>query len=145
MHTLLQRQIKRYLGDAAITPELQQLFAVVSISYEQADMGRTMLERSLELTSLELRSAHSSMRAVFEQLVRSSSDGIFAFDHDYRFTVWNPEMEHISGFRNVQVIGKSALAIFPALAGSDDHERFSSALAGRWMLRKSSPGSSTFL
>jgi PAS domain-containing protein len=90
-----------------------------------------MLERSLELTSQELRSAHTSMRRIFEQLVNSSADGIFAFDREQRFTPWNPAMERIAGLRHTQVIGKPVLSVFPALRATGEDAQLGDALAGR--------------
>src|SRR5690349_22057145 len=99
MHTLLTRQLKRYLSSTVVTPELQRFLEAVDLSYQQADTDRVMLERSLELTSAELRDAHTSMRAVYAQLINSRVDGVFAFDRAAQITVWNPAMEQISGVR----------------------------------------------
>ncbi|KAB8140252.1 response regulator [Chloroflexia bacterium SDU3-3] len=130
MHRLLQRQIKRFLGDAPLSPELAGFLDAVNASYLQADTDRAMLERSLELTSQELRSAYSNMRAVYEQLVNSSIDGIFAFDHRYAIQVWNPEMQRITGMSRTHVIGKSLLDIFSGLEGSLEAGQMRAALLG---------------
>ena len=84
MHSLLARQIKRHLRITELPPELLSLLQAVDESYRQADNDRDMLERSLDLVSEELRGMHISMRAIFERLVNSSAEGIFAFDHGLR-------------------------------------------------------------
>lgn len=55
MHRLLERQIKRYLGSLEGVPKpVQKLLAAIDEYYQQADVERKMLERSMELTSQEL-------------------------------------------------------------------------------------------
>ncbi len=60
MHKLLSRQIARHLG-REIDPKMQPFLDAVSSAYEQGDVDRALLERSLEMTSEELT-------ARFEQL-----------------------------------------------------------------------------
>ncbi|MBI4832175.1 MAG: PAS domain-containing protein, partial [Candidatus Lindowbacteria bacterium] len=50
-----------------------------------------------------------------ELLVRSSVDGILAFDRQCRYTLWNSGMERISGVSASQTIGKRAFDVFPVL------------------------------
>jgi PAS domain S-box-containing protein len=131
MHLLLARQLKRYLADTVMTPELQRFLDAVELSYQQADTDRAMLERSLELTSEELRDAHTSMRAVYAQLVNSRADGIVAFDRLGQITVWNPAMEHLSGVRAVEVLGKPVAERVAGLRESGEERQIADALAGR--------------
>jgi PAS domain S-box-containing protein len=49
------------------------------------------------------------------RLVDASVDGMFAFDRDFRLTAWNRAMQRISGLTRDEVLGKSALEIFPFL------------------------------
>jgi PAS domain S-box-containing protein len=49
------------------------------------------------------------------RLIDASVDGMFAFDRDFRLVAWNRAMERISGFTRAEVLGKSALEIFPFL------------------------------
>ena len=81
LHSLLARQLKRQFGCAGAraedlkgalgcaggcTRQLQGFIDAVNEAYWQADGDRSMLERSLELSSQELLSANSEMRAVFQ-------------------------------------------------------------------------------
>ena len=63
MHKLLKRQLKRQLGETDTLPGAWQAFlAAVNEVYVQADADRTMLERSLELSSLELLMANETLQ-----------------------------------------------------------------------------------
>ena len=67
MHSLLQRQLKRYVGNQEPFPEKWRNFiSAVNEAYFQADKDRRMLERSLELSSQELLQSNAEMRAVFQ-------------------------------------------------------------------------------
>src|ERR1019366_6325454 len=63
MHKLLKRQLKRQLGETDTLPAAWQAFlAVVNEAYVQSDADRTMLERSLELSSIELLTANETLQ-----------------------------------------------------------------------------------
>src|SRR5690348_12707390 len=116
MHSLLKRQIKRHLGSPDSFPEVWQPFiAAVNDAYVQFDADRALLEHALELSSQELLAANSKLRAIYERLIESSADGIFAFDLECRFTVWNPAMEAIFGKSKLRTLGKRAFDVFPSL------------------------------
>jgi PAS domain S-box-containing protein len=69
MHSLLKRQIRRYLGDVIPTGEPWQAFLdAVNDAYEQSDADRRMLEHSLELSAQDVLEANSQLRAVVEAL-----------------------------------------------------------------------------
>jgi signal transduction histidine kinase len=63
VHRLLERQIKRFLGDSAtLSPELAAFVAAVGEAYQSADADRLMIERSLDLMSKELIETNSGLR-----------------------------------------------------------------------------------
>ena len=63
MHRLLERQIKRFLGDpSTLSPELASFVAAVDEAYQSADADRLMIERSLDLMSKELIDTNSDLR-----------------------------------------------------------------------------------
>jgi two-component system, NtrC family, sensor kinase len=67
LHRLLQRQIKRHLGDPdTLSEELKAFIYAVNDAYEQADDDRDRLERSLELSSRELLEANAQMRSLLQ-------------------------------------------------------------------------------
>ncbi len=65
-HSLLKRQIKRHFSDSeTLSSEVKDFIKSVDNSYHEFDSDRTMLERSLDLSSQELLQANADMRAVF--------------------------------------------------------------------------------
>jgi signal transduction histidine kinase len=63
VHRLLERQIKRFLGDPATLPQEWAMFiAAVDEAYNSADAERLMIERSLDLMSKELTEANAGLR-----------------------------------------------------------------------------------
>jgi PAS domain S-box-containing protein len=128
--------MRRYLGGLDSLPkEWQGFLDAVNNAYSEFDADRGMLERSLELSSQELLKANSEMRAVFERLIYSSVDGIFAFDRECRYTAWNPAMERIFGVSKLQTLGKCAFEVFPALQESGADKFYLEALAGKTVVR----------
>ncbi|HHO76274.1 MAG TPA: PAS domain-containing sensor histidine kinase [Deltaproteobacteria bacterium] len=69
IHSLLQRQLKRFFGGTENIPEeLQEFMNAVNIAYREFDIDREMLERSLELSSKEMLQTNAEMRAIFHAL-----------------------------------------------------------------------------
>lgn len=66
-HSLLNRQIRRHLGNDASIPEpWSGLLRAVDDAYRQSDEDRAMLERALEISSQELLQANSQTRAMLQ-------------------------------------------------------------------------------
>jgi len=132
IHSLLLRQLKRYFGSTDPLPkECPDFINAVNNAYLQFDSDRSMLERSLELSSQELIQANTHMRAAYERIVKSSVDGIFAFDLGCRYTVWNPGMERITGISEDKALGKCAFDLFTPFQGIADSRCFFETLAGK--------------
>jgi diguanylate cyclase (GGDEF)-like protein/PAS domain S-box-containing protein len=139
LHHLLKRQLRRAAGNPDSFPnEWRGLIALISDAYYQFDDDRAMLERSLDLSSKELIQANSEMRAVFERVIASSVDGIFAFDRVLRCTVWNPGMERITGVHQEAAINQSLLDIFPQLGRTGDDRHLRESLLGKTTIAKES-------
>jgi len=64
LHSLLRRQLKRCFPDGHMPAELQAMLDAVDQAYQQFDNDRSMLERSLDLSSQELLQANSELRAL---------------------------------------------------------------------------------
>jgi PAS domain S-box-containing protein len=80
IHSLLKRQLKKSFGAAFHVPaQWERFIEAVDTAYKEFDADRTMLERSLDLSSQELLQANSEMRAIFQAipdlLFRLSNDG----------------------------------------------------------------------
>jgi len=89
----------------------------------------------LERQADELRQAQGLLTAV----VSSSSDGIVAFDNEYRFTLWNPAMARMSGMPADRVLGESAFDLFPSLAEHGVDAAYVAALDGKVTLVRDQP------
>jgi PAS domain S-box-containing protein len=69
-------------------------------------------------------------------LLDVSLDGIVAFDRECRYTVWNLEMECISGMKSEEVLGKLAFEVFPFLIEIGEDKYFYETLAGHRSVSK---------
>ncbi|HEV8267737.1 MAG TPA: PAS domain S-box protein, partial [Thermoanaerobaculia bacterium] len=79
------------------------------------------------------------LREICARLLDSSVDGIFAFDRDLRFTIWNRSMERISGVTAVEALGRSALLVIPDFMRSGAEAHFRQALEGKAVFTKTTP------
>jgi len=107
MHRLLKRQIDRLYGDGQALPEaLRPLLEEISQTYEQGDVDRGMLERSLEIVSDEMGEQNRQLRAelaerratemrlekslaTFVATLNSTTDGILVVGEDRRIESYN--------------------------------------------------------
>ncbi|HXC24928.1 MAG TPA: PAS domain-containing sensor histidine kinase [Gemmatimonadaceae bacterium] len=65
-----------------------------------------------------------------ERLIEESGDGIFAFDRQQRYTIWNPAMVRLFGLRADRVLGCHASEVFLAFAKSGMDRDYAMALNG---------------
>ncbi|MEW6542806.1 MAG: ATP-binding protein [Nitrospirota bacterium] len=66
-HSLLKRQLKRFFGSLdSVPPEWRPFVEAVDKAYREADADRSMLERSLDLSSQELLQSNSELRAIVQ-------------------------------------------------------------------------------
>jgi diguanylate cyclase (GGDEF)-like protein/PAS domain S-box-containing protein len=135
MHSILARQLARLgLGESqAPTAEAwAQLLELVAASYAGHDQDRYLLERSLTLSSEEMRDLHTALRRDRERLtavIDSLDRGLIVLDRNLHVEFANPEAARILGVTPEQLRtwsvddllrcadGDSSLAsIFEALA-----------------------------
>ena len=67
--------------------------------------------RAADRWAQERRHAADEIRrqeALSENLIASSVDGIFAFDREGRYTIWNPAMHRMSGIAKDEAVGRGA-------------------------------------
>jgi PAS domain S-box-containing protein len=112
MHKLLQRQVRRYLGEGTEpTPELAALLEAVSAQYDDAEHERALLENAIEVNSIELRALNDRIRHQNTELTRTMlntlSDGVYATDTEGRVTFMNQAAEAILGWLEGDLLGKS--------------------------------------
>jgi len=74
-----------------------------------------------------------------QNLINSSKDGLLAFDHECRYTLWNPAMERISGHSREEALGQRAFDVFPFLKQIGEDRYFHEALKGRSTVTEDRP------
>ncbi len=132
IHPLLRRQLKKVgLADEAAPPDAARwalLLERISRSYVEADRERYTLERSLDLSSTEMRALYEQCRASEERaraerdklmaVIGSVADGLCALDADGRVQKLNPAAERLVGRASGEVVGSPLLDTFE-LHGAD--------------------------
>jgi len=85
-------------------------------------------------------------RHMLRQIVHRSPEGILAFDRDGILTVWNAEMERLSGICSAEAVGKHALEVIAGLGGAREQGELAQALRGEevrfsdWVLQVAAGG-----
>jgi PAS domain S-box-containing protein len=72
-------------------------------------------------------------------MIDASVDGMFAFDRDFLLVAWNLAMQRISGLASEEVLGKSALDVFPFLRETTENRHLSSVLEGKDSVSENHP------
>jgi len=72
---LLDRQLKRYLrNNPPLPPEAEELLKAVSHAYDHYEEDRLMLERTVEINSIELTQANKKLMNLFKDLEEKNND-----------------------------------------------------------------------
>src|SRR5688572_11355773 len=77
--------------------------------------------------------------ALLAQLLDHSHDGLLAFDTAFRYTLWNAEMERITGVPRDKVVGAVAFDLFPFLRETGHDRVYHDTLAGRTTVSRDRP------
>ncbi|WLT31832.1 PAS domain S-box protein [Geothrix sp. PMB-07] len=128
LHSLLQRQLKRSGLDADALPEgspLRDLLERISRSYAEADQDRYTLERSLAVSSEEMRTLYEELKRTSESrlaeseqryrsVVETVQEVIFHTDARGRWVFLNPAWKELTGFTVEESLGSYYLdAVLP--------------------------------
>jgi len=70
LHRLLKRQIKNHLGNSELTNELQSFILAVNQAYITQDKDRSLLERSIDISSKEYNENMEKIRMLQSQLIQ---------------------------------------------------------------------------
>lgn len=114
MHSLLRRQLRRYLGSEEPPTELKDLLTAIGGAYSESDADREMVERSLELASDELLARNASLKGseeYFRSLIEKSHDVILVLDTESHVTYVSPSISRVMGYAADDVNGLSALTL----------------------------------
>jgi PAS domain S-box-containing protein len=97
VHPLLARQLRRLGLSAEAPPDpatWRELVTRIDKAYADHDRDRYTLERSLDLSSQEMRAVYTEL----ETIVRSIADALVVADHYGVVTLLNPAAERLLGF-----------------------------------------------
>ena len=102
MHSLIKRQIKRYLKDMEPLPErFDEFIKAVDKAYKENDEDRLMLERAFDLSSQELMQVNDELRKSEEKyrlIAENTADLIVVTDMNLHFTYVSPSIMRTHGF-----------------------------------------------
>ena len=103
MHSLIRRQIKRYLKDIESLPEgFQEFITAVDKAYHESDEDRLMLERAFDLSSQELMGMNTEVKNAlgrFESIIENTPFvAIQGFDRHGTIIHWNNACDAIYGY-----------------------------------------------
>jgi PAS domain S-box-containing protein len=113
MHQMLQRQLKRAGLTVAAPPAdaktWQSLLEWVDRAYTEADQDRYLMERSLSLSSNEMRGLHQQLAAERDTLhtvICALAEGLCALDGNGCVLFLNPEAQRMLGLEGRTVLGE---------------------------------------
>jgi|GEM_PF-1376040 PAS domain S-box-containing protein len=106
---------------------LQLLQSIQSVSQAKRELEGRIRRRTLAL--------HNE-KNFNEDLINCILDGVFAFDRECRYTIWNPAMEKIMRISRDEALGKNAFELFPFLKETGEEEYFLKALRGEGAIAK---------
>jgi len=102
VHSLIKRQIKRYLKDMEPLPErFDEFIRAVDKAYKENDEDRLMLERAFDLSSQELMQLNDDLRKSEEKyrlIAENTADLIVVTDMNLHFTYVSPSIMRTHGF-----------------------------------------------
>jgi len=70
LHRLLKRQIKNHLDNIELTTELQSFISAINQAYITQDKDRSLLERSIDISSKEYNESMEKIRMLQSQLIQ---------------------------------------------------------------------------
>jgi diguanylate cyclase (GGDEF)-like protein/PAS domain S-box-containing protein len=114
LHSLLRRQLRRYLGSEAPPAELKDLLTAIDGAYSESDSDREMVERSLELASNELLERNAALQRseeYFRSLIEKGSDLILVMDAEGRITYASPSFSRVMGYTPEEMYGLDGLIL----------------------------------
>lgn len=127
-HPLLARQLKRLgLFEEEAEPVWRELLARVARAYADADNERYLLERSLSISSREMRDLNDRLRSEagarlaeerdrLRAVIGSLGAGLAVLDSAGRIASVNPEAERLLGWAGGELAGKAFFEVV-GLAG----------------------------
>lgn len=119
MHRLLQRQIKKTVGDEFLSsqPKLLELIELIGSQYEDKDKDKeiALLENALEVSSAELQEANAKVLEQSQRLTNTIldtlSESLIAVDGGLKVVFINPAAKRALEIKGDDVVGKTLLEV----------------------------------
>ena len=110
MHRLLERQIRRYLGnDYPIDKKLNAFLQVVEQYYQEVDKLERLMHNAHKINTHELNEVNERLRVQNTEMTRTLlntlSEGVYSTDIHGRMTFMNAAAEKMLALREDEVIG----------------------------------------
>jgi PAS domain S-box-containing protein len=140
---MLDKGHLRDLERQFVTKSGRVVDTLLSAQVEQDAAGkfRRVISAVIDVTARkEAERALRRERQFSELLVESSTEGIAAIDTEFRYTLWNPGIETMTGTTRGQALGRTVFEVFPYLEGTDHETGWREALRGRRMSFRDMPG-----
>lgn len=102
-------------------------------------MGDEHFKRNHELERLLVAREVDEQQDFATLIINSSVDGILTYDLEWRYTLWNPAAERLTGKRAEDVLGRRATDVFPHIRERGIDQCFEAALSGRSVVSGESP------
>jgi two-component system phosphate regulon sensor histidine kinase PhoR len=102
MHRILERQIKRYLGESiTIPPEWRDFFESISKTYDDFDDDKILLNRSLELSSKEFLENYQRLEEIKVKIEKQAQN--LALEVDNRTKDLNKQIGELKDVRTAMM------------------------------------------
>lgn len=112
---LLQRQFQKHFGDEILPEKVLAFLETINASYDHYEQDRMMLERSIDISSEEMRElnqsekqAHEELQTLFKTVAESENkfrnlfektvDGVYKSSHEGKFIDANPALVSMLGY-----------------------------------------------
>lgn len=128
LHKTLQRQLIKLFGSSELIPtSLNPLLQIISDTYSHGDEDRSLIERSLEISSRELESSNKQLQSEQELIEKEVEkrteelsaernklslilsgivDCVIAVDRERKIVLFNKAAENLTGYAINEALGK---------------------------------------
>ncbi|QHL86134.1 PAS domain-containing protein [Nibribacter ruber] len=120
----------QYTVGIAAHPVKDPFYFLLSFQKSKPEPVRKHQSCHLEAAEEQEDALHASA------FLKYSIDGVFAFDTDFKFKVWNPYMEKLTGLPEQHVLGRTILQVLPYYNGDPEYHFFEQALKGEPFIMK---------
>ena len=124
----LKRSGKVNNFEVEIFDKSRKLITVLISAVLESD---SMVGMFMDITAVrKTEQAFRELAQLNSEIIEDANEGIVVFDREFRYIVWNPYMEKLTGFSRESVLGKTPLEIYPHLKEPGIEKLFKRVIAG---------------